>query len=100
VEPCPRCGFTVGVWVFPGPSAQMRGWCCALCRTRWWIGAVVTPVTPRLFLDLAHCGRGVGAMRAVLADLVALADEAPVLSDERLRARRVGLVRGLGGEIR
>ena len=88
------------MWVLPGPSARMRGWSCALCRTRWWIGAVVTPVTPCLFLDLLIAAVELGAMRAVLADLVALADEAPVLSDERLRARLVGLARGLGGEIR
>jgi len=67
VEPCPQCRLTVGVRVLPGTSAQMRGWSCALCRARWWIGGVGPG--PQRFLDLLSAEVELAAARSVLREI-------------------------------
>lgn len=58
----------------------------------------------RVFIELLSVTARLGGFRSVLAEVVALAGEAPGLSDEQLRTRPVGLAdqaaRRLGGETR
>jgi len=65
--------------------------------------SVPSPTGPE-FLGLLSAAVARGGCRSVLAEVMALAGEAPGLSDEQLRARLVGLAAlvtcGLDGEIR
>jgi hypothetical protein len=58
----------------------------------------------RVFIELLSVTARLGGFRSVLAEMVALAGEAPGLSDEQLQARLVGLAdraaRRLGRETR
>jgi hypothetical protein len=84
VNLCPSCGGTSGVRVRSGASPGVRAWSCVACRTDWAI-TVVNP-RPQLFLDRL-------TVTVVLRQVIALAQEAPGLSEDQLRARLAGLAR-------
>jgi hypothetical protein len=56
--------------------------------------------TSREFIELLSVAVRLVGVRSVLAEVVALAGEAPGLSDEQLRAALGGVARRLGGETR
>lgn len=89
VNPCPSCGGTSGVRVNSGASPGVRVWSCSACRTDW----AITVVNPRPYLDYLAGWVEVAVARSVLRQVIALAEQAPVLSDEQLRARLVDLAR-------
>jgi hypothetical protein len=54
----------------------------------------------REFIELLSVAVRLVGLRSALAEVVALAGDAPGLSDEQLRAALVGVARRLGGETR
>ena len=76
------CGLT-------GTSPSVRAWSCAACRTDWAIAAV----NPRPYLEYLAGWVEVAAARSMLRQVIALAEQAPALSDEQVRARLVDLAR-------
>ncbi len=89
VNPCPSCGGTSGVRVRSSVSPGMRAWSCVACRTDWAIAVV----TPRPFLDHLTATVELAAVRSMLRQVIALADEAPALPDDQLRARLADLAK-------
>jgi hypothetical protein len=89
VNPCPSCGGTSGVRVRSGASPGVRAWSCAACRTDWAIAVV----NPRPFLEHLTATVELAAARSMLRQVIALAAQAPALSDDQVRARLVDLAR-------
>jgi hypothetical protein len=89
VNPCPSCGDTTSVQPTPGISPRVKAWSCAACRTDW----AITVANPRPFLDHLTASVELAAARSVLRAVIALADEAPALTDDQVRARLVDLAR-------
>ncbi|MBV9160116.1 MAG: hypothetical protein JO281_00870 [Pseudonocardiales bacterium] len=87
--PCPSCGGTSGVRQVTGTSPSVRAWSCAARRTDWAIAVV----NLRPFLDHLTATVELAAARSVLRQVIALADEAPALLDDQVRARLVDLAR-------
>ncbi|MBV9163686.1 MAG: hypothetical protein JO281_19525 [Pseudonocardiales bacterium] len=54
----------------------------------------------RKLIELLRTTARLGTYRSVLAEVVALARQAPGLSDEQVRVRLVGVARRLDGETR
>jgi len=86
VDPCPYCDTTSGVARLPG---KVAAWSCADCGTNW----AVTVINPRPYLDRL-------AAAVELAEVLALADSAPGLTDAQLREALSGLASRLAGRIR
>jgi hypothetical protein len=70
-------------------SPGVRAWSCAACRTDW----AITVANPRPFLDHLAATVEVAAARSVLRGIIALAEQAPALPDDQLRARLADLAR-------
>jgi hypothetical protein len=83
VNPCPSCGNASGVQVITNTPPRVRAWFCAACRTDWAIAVV----NPRPFLDYLTATVELAAARSVLREVITLADQAPMLTDEQLRFR-------------
>lgn len=101
IDPCPYCGATTGVRPVVGVSPGVAAWSCAGCGTQW----AISSVSPQPYCDLlAAAVQRLGCAWSILREVVALAGEAPGLSDEQVRVRLVGLgdraSRRLEGEIR
>jgi hypothetical protein len=77
------------VRVRSGASPGVRAWSCAACRTDW----AITVVNPHPFLDHLATTVELAAVRSVLREIIALAEQAPALPDDQLRARLVDLAR-------
>jgi ribosomal protein L37AE/L43A len=86
---CPSCGTTTGVRLITGTSPRVRAWSCSTCRTDWAIAVV----NPRPFLDHLTATVELAAARSVLRGIIALAEQAPALPDDQLRAHPVDLAR-------
>ena len=89
INPCPSCGGTSGVRVRSGASPGVRAWSCTACQTDW----AITVVNPRPWLDHLTATVELAAARSMLRQVIALADKAPALPDDQLRARLVDLTR-------
>lgn len=87
LDPCPYCGGTSGVQQIAHTPPKVRGWRCRKCGTDWWIGVV----NSRTYLDYLAGSSELAAARSVLRRVIALADEAPMLTDVEMRARLVAL---------
>jgi hypothetical protein len=83
LAPCPYCGGTNGVQQVTSTSPRAQGWSCGECGTDWWIGVI----NPRPYLDYLVGWVELAAARSMLRQVIALADEAPALPDDQLRAR-------------
>jgi hypothetical protein len=83
LDPCPCSSGVSGVQRVIGAPVRVRGaWSWGECGTQWAF-TVVNP-RPQSFLDRLTA-------TVVLRGVIALADEAPRLSDDQLRARLAGL---------
>lgn len=72
-----------GVQPMPAPP-KVAAWTCTACGTEW----ACTTTNPQLHLDRFTATVGqLAAARSILREVVALADDAPQLADEQLRAR-------------
>ena len=87
LDPCPYCGGTSDVQVTPNNLPKVRGWSCTPCGGQWWI----TVVNPRPWLDHLTATVELAAARSVLRELITLADQAPMLTDEQLRSQLLTL---------
>jgi hypothetical protein len=67
--------------------SKVPTWSCVECGTEW----VISMVNPRPFLDLLVATVELAAARSVLRELVRLVDQAPGLTEERLRFRLLAL---------
>lgn len=76
-DACPGCGTTHGVQPTPAPP-KVQAWTCTACGMNW----AVTVVNP--FLDRR-------AATVALRQVIALADQAPELTDAQLRDRLTAL---------
>ena len=86
IDPCPCCDTTAGVQlitIYP----RVRAWSCAVCGVNW----AITVVNSCPYLDLLIAAVEVSVARSVLRQAIALADQAPILTDVELRARLVAL---------
>jgi len=86
-ESCPDCGATHGVQRIVGTSPKVQAWLCSACRTDW----AITVVNPRSFLDQLTATVELAAARSVLREIITLADQASVLTEEQLRFRPLSL---------
>jgi hypothetical protein len=82
-QACPGCGDTTGVQPVPGISPRVRAWSCSACRTDW----AITVVNPRPFLEQLTAAVDLAAARSMVREIITLADQAPMLTDEQLRFR-------------
>jgi hypothetical protein len=77
------------VRLITGTPPRVQAWSCSACRTDW----AITVVNPRPFLDHLATTVELAAVRSVLREIIALAEQAPALPDDQLRARLVDLAR-------
>ncbi|MGH3841486.1 MAG: hypothetical protein ACRDS0_08610 [Pseudonocardiaceae bacterium] len=92
IDPCPYCGGTSGVQLITDTPPVVQGWSCGQCGTAWWL-SVVNP-RPQRYLDRLTATVELAAARSTLRQVRALADQAPMLTDQELRARLVVLAAG------
>ncbi|MGH3823347.1 MAG: hypothetical protein ACRDRA_11045 [Pseudonocardiaceae bacterium] len=81
--PCPSCGSTAGVQQLTGTPPKVAAWSCMQWAT--------SMVSPRPLLDQLTVTVELAAMRSVLRELIRLAGQAPVLTEEQLRFRLLAL---------
>jgi hypothetical protein len=85
--PCPYCRSTTGTRQ-TSDTGRIQAWACDRCDTDW---AFTVPdsraVTFTLLGDLGAAAQEIGRQRSILRQLVMLADDAPALADQHLRAR-------------
>lgn len=68
----------------PGVPPRVRSWACRTCGGRWWISVSCSqPLLKRVAEEVA--------VRSVLRGIIALAEQAPALTDDHLRAQLAGL---------
>jgi hypothetical protein len=84
VEPCPYCRGTSVVEVITDAPPKVQAWSCSPCGTDW----AVTVVNPHLRPLLDQLAEDVAA-RAVLAEVIALREQAPALTDGQLRTQLI-----------
>jgi ribosomal protein L37AE/L43A len=89
IHPCPSCRTITGVRLITGTPPRVRAWSCSACRTDWAIAVV----KPRPFLDHLSASVELAAARSVLREIITLADQAPALTDDQVRARLVNLAK-------
>lgn len=95
-EVCPGYGATTGVQPITGTSLRVQAWSCTGCETRWAVTAVNPTPRPAYLADLVTATEETGRLRWTLRRVIALADEANVLSDEQLWARLLALAESCG----
>jgi hypothetical protein len=76
-EPRPACSWS------PDTPPRVRTWSCAACDTNW----AITSVTPRPFPDHLTATVELAAAQSVLREIITLATQAPMLTDDQLRFR-------------
>jgi hypothetical protein len=86
IDPCP-CGDTTAGGQPITINPRVRAWSCAVCGVNW----AVTVVNARPYLDLLTAAVDVAVARSVLRQVIALADQASILTDVELRVRLVAL---------
>lgn len=86
IEPCPYCGGSSGVQQITGTPPTVQGWSCGTCGTDWWI-SVVNP--RQRYLERLTESVQLQVAQLALREIITLVDEAPTLSDDHLRARRL-----------
>ena len=85
--PCPYCGTSDGVQRQPAPP-RVQAWRCTSCGTDF----ACTTVNPQPYFDhLTATVQQLGAARSILREVVALADDAPTITDRELRHRLLAL---------
>jgi hypothetical protein len=87
--PCPYCGTTAAVRQ-TSDTGRIQAWACDRCNTDWAF-TVPDSRTAALLGDLGAPAQEIGRLRRVLRQVVMLADNAPGLTDEQLRARLLAL---------
>jgi ribosomal protein L37AE/L43A len=86
-DACPGCGATSGVQSTLA-SPKVQAWTCTACRTDW----AITVINPQTYFDrLAATVEQLSATRAVLRQVITLADHAVTLSDKELRDQLIRL---------
>ncbi len=85
----PRCGHLEGVEL-TSATARVIAWTCTRCRMDW----AISVASPQPFLDHLAGTVELAAARSTLRDVITLADQAPGLTDQELRARLVALAEG------
>lgn len=83
---CPGCDRADGVEP-TGPDAGR----CTHCGMSWAVSIVNPRPLPGYLADLGAAAEEIGRLRWGLDKVIALADEAPQLSDQRLRERLLAL---------
>ena len=89
-RPCPYCRTITGVRQ-TSDTGRIQAWACDRCDTDWAFTVPDTRATPVLTTDLGAVAQEIGRLRWVLRQVVVLADDAPALTDEHLRARLASL---------
>jgi ribosomal protein L37AE/L43A len=87
-EACPYCGETTGVQLTTGTSPKVQAWSCTACSTDW----AISVVNPRPYVDRLAATVELAVARSVLRQVIALADDAPTITDQQLRARLLALI--------
>jgi hypothetical protein len=87
--PCPYCGATSGVRQ-TSDTGRIQAWACDRCDTDWAF-TVPDSRTAALLGDLGAAAEEIGRLRWILRQIIALADDAPQLSDVELRTRLLAL---------
>jgi hypothetical protein len=87
--PCPYCGATSGVRQ-TGDTGRIQAWSCDHCDTDWAF-TVPDSRTAALLGDLGAAAQEIRRLRWTLAQVVALADAAPTITNEQLRDRLLAL---------
>lgn len=80
IDPCPYCGSITDVRPITSTPSKVWAWSCAACGTQW----AVSVVNPRPYLDRLTAA-------VLLRQMLVLADQAPSLQDDQLRARLAAL---------
>lgn len=94
-ETCPGCGATTGVQSCTGtPKAQ--AWSCTGCGMSWAVSVVNPHLRAAYLADLIATVELLGAARRTLRQVIALAEQAPALSDRELRTRLLALAESCG----
>ena len=86
---CPYCQTTTGVRQ-TSDTGRIQAWACDRCNTDWAF-TVPDSRAATLLGDLDAAAQKIGRQRRILRQLVMLADAAPVLTDQYLRARLLAL---------
>ncbi len=94
-ETCPACASTTGVQPTTGASPKVQAWRCTQCDTSWAI-TTVRPQQLAHFEQLCAAVEQLGRLRWTLRQVIALADQAPELTDEELRTQLHALAASWG----
>ena len=86
-ESCPYCRSTGDVQPITGTSPVVQAWWCTACGTNWAITS-----NHAYLVDLGAAVEEIGRLRWTLAQVIALADDSPTITDVELRARLQTLV--------
>lgn len=86
---CPMCGSTTSVQPITGTSPRVQAWSCTACSLNWAISVINPHLRP--LIDLAAAAAEIGRLRWTLAQVIAVADDAPGLTDVELRTRLLEL---------
>ncbi|MGH3693754.1 MAG: hypothetical protein ACRDRX_07140 [Pseudonocardiaceae bacterium] len=87
-EACPACGSATGVRPINGTSPKVRAWSCTACGLDW----AISVVNPHLRTHhLAEAAEEIRRLSWTLRQVVALADDAPTITDQQLRDRLLAL---------
>lgn len=90
---CPFCEDASAPRRVACESPQVQAWWCAACSSTWWSSVV----NPQLYLDQLTRE---AATRSMLREVTTLAEEAPGLSDQQVRARLITLLTALDQHAR
>ncbi|MGH3772323.1 MAG: hypothetical protein ACRDRW_13160 [Pseudonocardiaceae bacterium] len=90
-ESCPGCAATTGVQPTPGTPAQVQAWSCAVCGMNWAITVVNPHLRAAYPADLDAAVEEIGRLRWTLRQVITLADDAPTITERRLRDRLLTL---------
>ncbi|HEY3894839.1 MAG TPA: hypothetical protein VGL88_05660 [Pseudonocardiaceae bacterium] len=89
-ELCPGCGRTEGVEL-TRVTSRVCAWTCTRCGLNWAISVVNPHLRPDHPTDLAVAVRQLSAARAILTQIIVLAEEAPTITSAELRSRLLAL---------
>lgn len=89
-EACPYCG-TSDRTRPTTDTGRVRAWVCDHCSTDWAYTVPDSRAAVLLTTDLGAVAREIGRLRWALRQVIALADDAPTITDVELRARLLTL---------
>ena len=94
-ESCPGCRRIEGVEL-TSATARVMAWKCTGCGMDWAISVVNAHLRRAYLADLVAAAEEIRRLRVALRQVIALADDAPTITDTELAGRLVTLASACG----